>query len=158
MKYSILVAPVLALTVAAFVEPSAEDAIRTVRSSSNRAIAKRDVTALAQTWLPDLNVTISSGAVVSSGEEMTRLFDQAFSDPDLITYLRTPSEIRLSPGKTYAAESGDWTGRWREGAGEKVVGGTYLAQWHKVEEGWRIRSELFVALSCEGSEECHELP
>ena len=136
----------------------AEDAIRAVRAASNQAIAARDVEALQATWLPDLHVTASSGKVVQSGREMAASFSQAFADADFITYVREPDLVQLSVGKGYAAERGRWTGRWKEGDKEMLIRGTYLAQWHKIAAGWRIRSELFVALSCDGSRKCRDLP
>lgn len=135
-----------------------EHAIWAVRDSSNKALADHDIDALSVTWLPNLHVTASNGEVIPSGAEMTRLFIESFSDPDFITYKRTPDEIVLSPGKSYAAERGKWIGRWKNGSGEMSIEGIYIAQWHKVESGWRIRSELFVALSCTGSEDCQGLP
>ena len=89
---------------------------------------------------------------------MARIFTGVFSDPDYIIYVRSPGEIHLSPGQGYAAESGEWIGRWKDGDNEMSVTGSYMAQWHRVAEGWRIRSELYVALSCEGSEKCQTLP
>ena len=42
--------------------------------------------------------------------------------------------------------------------GEKVVRGPYLAQWQRRDGAWQIRAEVFVALSCEGSRTCRDLP
>jgi len=139
-------------------QDSEVDAILAVRDLSNKALADHDIDRLKGTWLPTLHVTASNGEVISSGKEMARLFSESFSDPDFITYMRTPVEVSLSPGKSYASERGHWIGRWRNGSGEKSVEGIYMAQWHKTESGWRIRSELFVALSCIGSDDCQILP
>jgi hypothetical protein len=142
----------------ALAQDSELDAILAVRDLSNKALADHDIDRLEGTWLPNLHVTASNGEVIPSGEEMRRLFSESFSDPDFITYTRTPDEVSLSPGKRYAAERGHWIGRWRNEGGEKSVEGIYLAQWHRTESGWRIRSELFVALSCVGSDDCQDLP
>jgi ketosteroid isomerase-like protein len=135
-----------------------EEAIRAVREASNQALKDKDIEALEATWLPNLHVTGSNGDVISSGDEMARIFAGAFEDPGYISYERRPVEVRLSPGQGYAAESGSWTGRSRDNGGEMVVTGTYMAQWHKVAGVWRIRSEVFVALTCEGSDKCQDLP
>jgi hypothetical protein len=155
----VLLALILIATSAmVFAEGPDEDTIRSVRSLSNAAIKNHDIDSLRETWLPHLNVTTASGLVASSAEELAQLFTRSFSDPNFITADRTPIEIRLSPGRTYAAERGEWIGSWKDGTGVMSIEGIYLAQWHKVETGWRIRSELFVALSCDGSEKCQSLP
>lgn len=153
-----LLTMLLVIAVIAHAELSDEDSIRAVRVMSNQAIANRDIDTLKDTWLPNLHVTASSGEVVTSGDEMARLFSVAFSDPDFITYVRRPHEITLSPGGSYAAESGKWISRRKSDNGEMSVEGIYLAQWHRIEAGWRIRSELFVTLSCIGSRACQNLP
>lgn len=135
-----------------------EEQIRIVRAKSNQAIAERDLATLESTLVEDFQATISSGKVVSSAAEMVELFAKAIEDPRLIGYVRTPDRIEVSQGGTFAAESGEWTGRWTMEDGEKVVRGTYLAQWRKGEGEWRNRAELFVALSCEGSASCGSLP
>ena len=137
---------------------SDEEQIRAVRATSNRAIAERDLDALVATWSEDFQATISSGAAVSSRAEMRALFAKAFEDPQLLGYLCTPSRIEVSQGGTFAAESGEWTGRWAMDDGEKVVRGSYLAQWQRRDGAWQIRAEVFVALSCEGSRTCRDLP
>jgi hypothetical protein len=139
-------------------EQSDEDIIRSVRAISNQAIKDRDIDALKNTWLANLHVTSSSGAVIQDGDQMATLFREAFTDSKFIIYVRTPVEVNLSPGNMYAAERGGWISRRNSKSGEMVVEGTYLAQWHKVETGWRIRSEVFIALSCVGSKECENLP
>jgi hypothetical protein len=155
----VFLALVLIATIAmAFAQGSDEDSIRSVRNLSNTAIRNRDIDSLRGTWLPNLHVTTSIGIVISSAEEMAQLFTESFSDPNFIAYDRTPIEVKLSPGQTYAAERGKWIGSWKNGSGEMSIEGIYLAQWHKVEAGWRIRSELFVALSCDGGETCQSLP
>jgi hypothetical protein len=148
----------IATSAMAFAEGPDEDSIRSVRSLSNTAIKNHDIESLKETWLPNLHVTTSSGLVASSAEELAQLFTKSFSDPNFIATVRTPIEIKLSPGQTYAAERGTWIGSWKNGSGVMSIEGIYLAQWHKVETGWRIRSELFVALSCDGSEKCQSLP
>jgi ketosteroid isomerase-like protein len=133
--------------------------IRRVRAASNAAIARHDVTALPATWVADIHVTASSGRVFTTSEEVTKAFAGAFSDPTFVTYVRTPRTVEVDQSATFAAESGEWIGRWQKDDGEMNVRGVYLAQW-KNEAGkpadshWRIRSELYVALSCSGSAAC----
>ena len=140
-------------------QASEEEQIRAVRSRSNTAIVERDLETLSTTWHPDLQVTTSSGLAVTDGQAMLELFARAFEEPQLVGWVRTPETITLSQGGTFASESGTWTGRWNLEDGTKVVTGTYLAQWQKRDQGWRIRAEVFVALNCQGNASaCEGLP
>lgn len=135
---------------------SEADAIRSIRAASNRAIAERDFVALRATWIEDLHVTASSGRVFNSAHEMEEAFAEVFRDPSFITYAREPTTIEPGSEATMAAESGQWVGRWCKPDGEMILRGSYMTQWRKLEGEWKIRSELFVALSCEGSAACSE--
>ncbi len=125
-------------------QPSDEEQIRAARARSNAAITQRDLETLGTTWAETLQVTTSSGLAAGSGAEMADLFAKAFEDPRLVGYLRAPTRVEVSEGGSFAAELGEWTGRWTMADGEKVVEGVYMAQWQKREAAWRIRSEVFV--------------
>ena len=155
-----LVASSALLCVAAMPQAEAEDEARIleVRATSNQAIVNRDLEILKTTWMPELHVTGSNGQVVTGGDKMASIFATIFADSEFVTYVRTPTEVRLSPGGRFAAESGQWSARWSKNDGEMEVRGTYLAQWHKRDDGWKIRSEVFISLACSGSTACRELP
>lgn len=131
-----------------------EATIRAVRAASNVAISARDLAALRRTVHDDVSVTASSGTVYDGADTMLERFGAAFADPEFITYVRTPDDVTIAADGDFAAERGHWVGSWRKPDGEMRVTGSYMAQWHRREGRWRIRSELFVALSCEGSAEC----
>ena len=38
------------------------------------------------------------------------------------------------------------------------IGGTYLAQWRKVDGRWLIQAELYVPTLCKGSKYCNQRP
>jgi len=133
---------------------SSEQAIRANRAASNAAIAARNLQDLRQTWVEELHVTTSSGDLRRNGQDMEAAFASRFRDPEFVTYVRTPIEVSISQGGSFAAEQGEWVGTWNKPDGEMNIRGVYLAQWQEREEGWRIRSEVFVALSCEGSATC----
>lgn len=128
------------------------------RQVSNDAILNRKIDVLKSSWLPELHVTGSNGQVVNSSDEMAEIFQRLFKNPEFITFIRTPVDISISPGGKMGAESGEWIGRWKKSDGKMIVAGTYLAQWRKHKGEWKIRSEVFIALSCEGSSSCEELP
>ncbi len=149
-----VVLTVVVITGAPRAQPSAELAIRAVREASNAAIAQRDLKGLHETWVEDLHVTTSSGDLRQSGQEMEAAFSSRFRDPEFVTYVRTPTTVSISQGGGFAAEQGEWVGTWNRKDGEMSVRGVYLAQWQKRVGAWRIRSEVFVALSCDGSASC----
>jgi hypothetical protein len=60
--------------------------------------------------------------------------------------MRTPDRIEVSQEYLLAAGSRTWAGT----RGSVRTGGTYSAMWRKSVREWRVRSELFVALYCEG--------
>ena len=150
----LVIAVLMSIVTVTNAESSDESQIRATREASNRAIEARDLAALANTWLPELHVTTSRGRVISGGEGMLAAFGVAFSEPGFVRYRRIPGEITLSPGGSLAAEEGHWQGLWETDNGELKISGVYLAQWHKRADGWKIRSELFVALECTGGDRC----
>ena len=77
--------------------------------------------------------------------------------PDTI-YIRQPATIDVNAPWAVASERGEWTGRWTEPDGRLDIGGTYLAQWRKVNGAWRIQAELFVPTRCSGANYCRQHP
>jgi hypothetical protein len=57
---------------------------------------------------------------------------------------------RLLPLAPLAWETGSWVGTWTTPEGPLRTGGRYAASWREVDGEWKIRSELFVTLFCEG--------
>ncbi|MDZ4374489.1 MAG: DUF4440 domain-containing protein, partial [Phenylobacterium sp.] len=70
-------------------------------------------------------------------------FQAQFADPSFTTIVRETDSVELDVGGQRAAESGRWTGAWRDAR----MGGMYLAVWRKVTGQWFIESETFVTLS-----------
>lgn len=135
-----------------------EKAIREVRELSNKAIAAHDTASMLRTLTADYHVITSRNAESTSARAMAeRLMIDMQAKPDLI-YVRTPSSIDVFQGWKVAGESGTWTGSWTEN-GEKIrLTGTYYAKWHKIEDHWLIRAEIFTPLSCEGGAYCNKSP
>ena len=125
--------------------------IRALRMQSNEAIANHDVEGIQAHLYDDYVITISIGAIERSKEEHGKSFAQHFEEyPDVI-YVRTPTEIELSADFPLAMEQGTWVGKRTTENGKIETGGRYTAAWRKTESGWKIYSELFVALYCEGA-------
>lgn len=128
--------------------------IRSLRTQSNRAIQSRDLTAFGQTMLPDIEVTRGSGSHVSSRDSVLASVAVQFNDPTFMGYVRDTDNINISSAAPLAAERGHWTGRFQRPDGIQTITGVYLAMWRKTDTGWKIRSELFVSLTCTGSAAC----
>ena len=127
-------------------------AIQTARMKSNEAIARHDVNALQSYLDEDFVITISTGAIERSRDEHGRSFAAHFDEyPDVI-YVRTPSEITLSEAYPLAIEHGTWVGSRTTENGKLENGGQYTAAWRKTDGVWRIYSELFVGLYCNGAD------
>lgn len=145
---------VLLLPWSLFAQSADEATIRTLRAQSNRAIMERNLTAFGQTMLPEIEVTRGSGSHVSGRDSVLASVAPQFNDPNFLGYVRHTDSLQISSSAPLAAEHGHWTGRFKRADGIQTLTGVYLAMWCKTDVGWRIRSELFVVLTCTGSVEC----
>lgn len=128
--------------------------IRALRLQSNRAIQDRDLAGFGETMMPDIDVTRGSGSHLSSRDSVLASVRVQFNDPNFLGYVRTTDSIQISTSNPLAAEHGHWAGRFKRPDGIQTIAGTYLSMWRKTDQGWKIRSELFVNLSCTGSAAC----
>lgn len=141
--------------------PSAADevqAIRDARFAQNDAIVEQDIDAIAGYWERGVRSTAGTGVFVTGRAEYRRAFADEFRNLDDVLYSRIPEFIELSSvgvsnADKLASESGTWTRTWTSSEGQTEIYGVYDAMWRKRNGRWRIRSELFVALSCTG-EDC----
>ena len=132
--------------------------IRKARILSNEAIAKKDTNAIADIWTEDYHLISSRNFEESGKEKNLHFFAKDITSKDNKNYIRTTLSIEVFPLWNMAAESGEWIGRWQEADGEIILKGTYYAKWHKVNDQWKIRAEIFVPLSCSGSKFCDVKP
>jgi ketosteroid isomerase-like protein len=132
--------------------------IREARARSNQAIAAHDLAAIARVWMEDVHV-VSSTSAQTAGRELNqqRMARQFTNRPDTI-YVRRPTVIDVYSSWGVAAERGEWTGRWTEPDGALEIGGTYLAQWRKLDGQWLIQAELYVPTRCTGAKYCRQRP
>jgi len=125
--------------------------IRAARTASNAALAAHDVDAITSLWTEDVAITAGSGTAAIGRDTWRRaIAAQLERYPDVI-YIRTPDAIKLSAVTPIASEHGTWTGTWSSENGPVTSRGEYQAMWRRDPDGWRLRSQLFVTLSCEGS-------
>ena len=137
-----------------------EAVIRELRAAQNRAIRERDLDAIAEIMEEGIQVTSGIGIHVTGRDAYRRAFETEFRALDDIVYVRRPSEIVVSEVPTGLAEriaweSGEWTGSWTGPEGLVSMTGSYAAMWRKRDGRWRINTELFASLACEG-EGCPE--
>lgn len=146
-----LLAAVAAPRVASAQESPDERAIRAIRDASNEAIARHDLDAFLSSIDDPYQATAGSSSFAPDRAALRRVIGDQFSRFDDLRYVRTPSAIRLSASDPLAWEEGEWVGTWTLPEGEHRSGGRYAAQWRKVDGVWKIHSELFVTLFCEGA-------
>ncbi|AUD01734.1 YybH family protein [Spirosoma pollinicola] len=131
-----------------------ERAIRSLRNQSNQSIQNRNLAGFGETMMSEIDVTRGSGSHVSGRDSVLASVAVQFKDPAFLGYVRTTDTIQISSSNPLAAEHGHWTGRFKRPDGVQTITGTYLTMWRKTNEGWKIRSELFVSLACTGSAAC----
>ena len=135
-----------------------ERLIRQVRARSNAAIAAHDVAEIARAWLLDVHVVSSTSAQTAGAQaNQQRMARQFEIRPDTV-YVRTPNAVDVFAPWNVASERGDWVGRWTEADGKLEIGGTYQAQWRKIDGRWLIQAELYVPTYCRGGEYCRRRP
>jgi ketosteroid isomerase-like protein len=135
-----------------------EQLIREARARSNAAIRAHDTEAMARLWMEDVHVVRSTGAQVAGRKpNQERMAQQFASRPDTI-YVRQPSIIDVFLPWAMASERGEWTARWTEPDGTVDMGGTYMAQWRRIDGTWLIQAELYVPTRCAGSRYCSQRP
>ncbi|MBB6145961.1 ketosteroid isomerase-like protein [Silvibacterium bohemicum] len=142
----------LFVSVTGFAQTHSEEAeIRTLRVDSNSAIAKGDITAFASSLSDDFVMVRGSGAF-STRAAYIEAFAADFKNPTAVRYERFTDSVEISSAAPLAAEHGHWIGKFSDG--RAAYGGTYLAMWRHSTGGWKIRSELFVLLSCDDPAVC----
>jgi ketosteroid isomerase-like protein len=135
-----------------------EQMIRDARVRSNAAIAAHDVPAIAGEWTEDIHVLSSTSNQTAGRDANQKRFGTQFANRPDTVYIRTPQTIDVYAPWDVAAERGEWTGRWTEPDGALTIGGTYLAQWRKINGRWFIQGELYVPTHCRGSKYCNQRP
>jgi ketosteroid isomerase-like protein len=130
----------------------AEAEIRGARQVSNESIQRHDIKTFASTLAPDFVMIRGNGALIPTRQAYIDLFVHDFGDPKAIRYERVADKIEISNAAPLAAEHGHWVGMLPDGT--QAYGGTYMAMWRRTEAGWKIRSELFVVLTCSDDASC----
>jgi ketosteroid isomerase-like protein len=135
-----------------------DELIRAARVRSNQAIAAHDLAGIASVWMDDVHVVSSTSArTAGRAQNQQRMAAQFANRPDTV-YVRRSTAVDVYPAWAVASERGEWTGRWTEPDGALEIGGSYQAQWRKIDGRWLIQAELFVPTRCTGSRYCSQRP
>jgi ketosteroid isomerase-like protein len=132
-------------------------AILAARDTLNRGLRDRDVRPFAHFWLENVVITGGNGASRIGRDSSVRAFTRSFSDSSFVSGVRTPERVDVgiaSDGRGQAAEAGRWVWRARGAQGVSEAEGRYLVFWRRTDEGWRIRSELYVTTACVAGPGC----
>jgi len=124
--------------------------IHAARAAYNEAIARHDVAAIVSFLDDEYQVTTSLGQLLQGPDAEAAGWRDLIASRQDVLYVRTPESIEISDDYPLAAETGTWIGTWSTGDGPVRTGGRYSAMWRRVNDEWKVRSELFVALFCDG--------
>ncbi|HVT44787.1 MAG TPA: DUF4440 domain-containing protein [Thermoanaerobaculia bacterium] len=136
--------------------PSDETMIRNARRFSNEAIAAHDAAGAAEHFTDEVSITRGNGVTIRGRDAARKALEEAFASSSGIRYVREPESIEISTVGPVAAEHGTWRGTWTTTEGAVEMSGVYMAMWKsettlQATRDWRIHSELFVTLACEGA-------
>jgi ketosteroid isomerase-like protein len=123
-----------------------EAAIRNARAHSNRSIARRNLLGVADSLAENFCAIIGDGTFVPTRAAYLKLFKQGFDAPKTsLTYERIPDRIEVSTDSSLASEQGHWIAT--DASNKTIYTGTYSAMWQHTEDGWKLRSELYINLA-----------
>jgi ketosteroid isomerase-like protein len=145
------VAPIAAvLLIALQAAPPDAAAIRAARTAQNEAIARDDLDRAAAFWTEDVTVRRALGLALAGRAAARQALEPSGPPASRIVYQRKTEDVAVSATWPLAFETGTWEGHLGGAAGRTVIGGRFSAQWVKRDGRWLIRSEVFVALACDG--------
>ncbi len=138
--------------------PLSAAAVRLARARSNAALAARDTNAIVATVSPSYHLISSRNAHANGRDGTLANWRQQFSTHPDVSYVRTPSAVRIFAPWQMAEEVGTWVGRWREPDGTVVISGSYTAKWRRIDGQWLLEAEVFTPAKCRGSAYCSRAP
>ncbi len=153
MTHYLIVVTTAVLLNATFVNAqggSDAEQIRGARAGYNDAIARHDVPSIVSFLDDEYQITTSLGQLVQNRDDEGASWHELFASRQNLLYVRSTESVEISDDYPLAAETGTWVGSWSTVDGPVRTGGRYAAMWRKVDDVWKVRSELFVALYCDG--------
>jgi len=138
--------------------PLTETAVRAARARSNAAIANRDTATLIRLASPSYHSVSSRNAHTNGRDEVGGQWRGQFTAHLDVSYVRTPTAVRVFAPWEMAEETGAWVGYWTEHDGRVEIRGTYTAKWRRIDGAWLLEAEVFTPQSCTGSKYCTTPP
>ena len=128
-----------------------KSAIIALRANSNRAIAAHDLEGAVRIDADDFVIVDGDDAIDRSAAQDRASWAKVFAQPGFDRYVRTPSSVEIgeNSGVLRAAETGTWEGALKHGEARPY--GAYFAHWTKRSGQWRVVSETYVTLGCDGA-------
>jgi len=123
------------------------------RHMMDEAFKSRDLAALGQRVSEHVSVTGPVFRTVGRDDLKSALLHLTAHRPD-VEWTHLPDDIRVYAGWQVAFESGSWRETWRVPDGATEITGRYAALWVKSGTDWVLDAEVFVPLSCTGSDYC----
>lgn len=122
-------------------DTAAEQYIRAARTTSNAAIAKKDIAGVAKFWKDDFVEISSDGSLISGKETVVADWKNMFEKDPSIRFERQFGTIEFTRGGTVALEKGIliYTSPYN-------YKGYYTALWRKVDGVWVTQMENFVSI------------
>ena len=130
--------------------PADRALIREARLAQNRAMAAGDIELASSYWTADVSLRRGLGQGIEGRSAYRQLLVPSGNRDSSVAYEREPTGVEVSNRWPLAFETGKWKGRLGSSSGPVVIDGRYSAQWVKRDGRWLIRSEVFVAIDCDG--------
>lgn len=131
--------------------PEAEREIRAQRTAFNRAIAAADLNAIAEVLADNVQMITGSDSIHVAGKQAhLDRWAEGFKDPNRLVYVRTTTQVTVSPILPIALEYGHWRGTPTAKPND-WIGGDYTAKWRRIDDIWRVEVETYVTTGCGGN-------
>ena len=148
----VVVLSAFALSAATAQPTGADSAIRAARADFNRAIAIRDLDAMARVIEPTYHLVAGRSTQAHGVDSTMARWRANFASDSLYGCVRTPTRIRVHLAWNMAQETGSWrcTVQSRPTTGHSS--GVYVAKWgHDAGMPWRLKAEVFTTMQCTGA-------
>ena len=147
----VVVLSAFALSAATAQTTGAEAAIRSARADFNRAIARRDLDAMARVIVPTYHLVAGRSTQAHGiGSTMAR-WRTNFAADSLYGCVRTPTRMRVHLAWNMAQETGSWRCTVQSTPTTGHSSGVYVAKWvHDAGMPWRLQAEVFTTMQCTG--------
>lgn len=140
------------------IENEDEQAIFDARTQNNDAIARHDAENVAADYIDNFFILTSTNGYFDGKENVQGIYQSVFDSRTDVLFVRSPYDITTNLDWNMASEQGTWTGTWKVNDEEIEVGGDYYAKWHKIDNTWKLRSEVYTQHECSGDVVCNNKP